>query len=102
MEAAAAFDSAYWLSHCEGFRVDAPGGSLGFVEEIVFAGPGYEPKALVVAGGLSGRQRWLVPVADVAVVQPRRELVSLASSPANVRHLAERRSEVASFLQHAL
>jgi hypothetical protein len=28
------FDREYWLAHCEGFRVDAAGGRLGFVEAI--------------------------------------------------------------------
>src|SRR5262245_40502401 len=28
VEAAPAFDSDYWLRHCEGFRVDTPRGSL--------------------------------------------------------------------------
>jgi hypothetical protein len=92
VEASLAVDSGYWLSQCEGFRVDVPGGSLGFVEEIVFAGPGSEPEALVVVGGFSGTRRWLVPVGDVAVVQPHRERVSLESSPAQVGLLTERRA----------
>lgn len=87
MEAYPAFDQGYWLRHCEGFRVDAPGGSLGFVERIVVAASGRGAEALVVLGGLSGDRRWLVPVGDVAVVQPHRERVSLDSSPAEVRLL---------------
>jgi hypothetical protein len=31
---AARFDRDYWLSHCEGYRVEASDGRLGFVEEI--------------------------------------------------------------------
>jgi hypothetical protein len=95
-------DSGSRLRHCEGFRVESPGGSLGFVEEVIFTRAGDEPQALVVVGGLSARQRWVVPVGDVTAVRPRRELVSVESSPANVRHLAERRGEVASFVQTAL
>jgi hypothetical protein len=81
VEAAPAFDSDYWLRHCEGFRVDTPRGSLGFVEEIIVTEPGIMPEALVVVGGLSGAERWVVPVCDVAVVQPNRERVSLESAP---------------------
>jgi hypothetical protein len=76
--------------------VVAPGGLLGFVEEIIFAGPRDEPEALVVVGGLSGARRWLVPVGDVAVVQPHRERVSLESLPADVSLLAERRGSSSS------
>lgn len=94
MEASLAFDSDEWLSHCEGFRVDVPGGLLGFVEEIIFAGPGHEPEALVVLGGLSGARHWLVPVGHVAVVQPHRERVSLRSSPADAHLLAEHPARV--------
>lgn len=89
------FDQAYWLRHCEGFRVDAPGGSLGFVERIIVSGPGSGAEALVVLGGLSGDRRWLVPVGDVAIVQPHRELVSLDSSPADVRLLVNEGSSSA-------
>lgn len=94
MEASRAFDSDEWLSHCEGFRVDVPDGLLGFVEEIIFAGPGHEPETLVVLGGLSGARRWLVRVGEVAVVQPRRERVSLRSSPAEAHLLPERQGRV--------
>src|SRR5205814_6091079 len=30
----AEFDRAYWLAHCEGFRVDGHAGRIGFVDEV--------------------------------------------------------------------
>jgi hypothetical protein len=102
VEASLAYDSEYWLSHCEGFRVVAPGGLLGFVEQIILAGPGGEPKTLVVVGGLSGRSRWLVPAGDVALIQPNRERVSLESSPADVSLLDDWLGRPRLFERHTL
>ena len=89
METTLPVAKGYWLRHCEGFRVDAPGGSLGFVEEVLFDESGEVPEALVVVEGASGAVRLLVPIDQVAVVQPGRERVSLESSPADIRVFAE-------------
>jgi cold shock protein len=53
MEAGAAFDSGYWLSHCEGFRVEAPGGLLGF------RGEDHRRPAWLRAGGARRSRRGL-------------------------------------------
>jgi hypothetical protein len=81
MEVGEAFSTDYWLGHCEGFRVDSPGGFVGIVEEVVFSDPLGGARALVVVGRRPGARRWLVAVGDVAVVQPVRERVSLDSTP---------------------
>lgn len=77
-----AFRTDYWLSHCEGFRVDSPRGFVGFVEEVLVDDSHGYPRALVVVSGRSAARRSVVPVGNVAVVQPTRERVSLDSVPA--------------------
>jgi hypothetical protein len=69
----------YWLGHCEGFRVDAPGGRVGLVEAVLRREAG--PDALIVRAGLLGRRRLVVPVSEVAEVAPRRCRLTLAESP---------------------
>ena len=43
--------SGYWLSTCEGFRVESNDGRVGIVEEIRFS-PNGQPEALAVRTGL--------------------------------------------------
>jgi hypothetical protein len=71
----------YWLSRCEGFRVETPEGRYGLVEAVMFKVRPDDPDALVVRTGMLGRRLVLVPVDDVAEVTPRRERVSLARVP---------------------
>ena len=70
----------YWLTHSEGFRVDAPGGRVGFVEAIVERDAG-EPSALIVRAGLFGRRLLVVPAVEVEEVIPRRKRLRLRQSP---------------------
>jgi uncharacterized protein CbrC (UPF0167 family) len=55
----------YWLSHCEGFRVDTPDGHLGFVEEVAWSDDGAKPIALRVRCGFGGRGLVTVGIDDV-------------------------------------
>jgi hypothetical protein len=72
------FDRDYWLSHCEGFRVETSGGPLGFVEELR-AGVDGHGDMLAVRAGLLGRRVVLVPVTEVDFIVPRAERIWLHS-----------------------
>ena len=61
----------YWLSHCQGFRVDSADGRVGIVEEVVFASRRACPDALAVRGGLFGTRLLLVLPSDVEAISPR-------------------------------
>lgn len=74
-------DRSYWLSRCEGFRVDAADGRIGFVEEVVFSSKLDEPDALVVRAGLFGRRTILISAHDVAEVVPREKRLRLRGRP---------------------
>lgn len=76
------FDRAYWLLHCEGFRVDTANGRLGFVEEIR-SGDGLEGAVLAVRAGHLGRRIILVPARDVEFIVPRARRLWL-HSPARI------------------
>jgi hypothetical protein len=78
----ASFDRAYWLSHCEGFRVDTVNGHLGFVEEIR-SGDNPDGAVLAVRAGLLGRRIVLVPARDVEFIVPRAQRLWL-HSPARI------------------
>jgi len=71
----------YWLSHCEGFRVQAPGGRVGIVDQVLREESEGRPRALIVHGGLLGRKVLVVPVDQVDRVAPRRETILLRPSP---------------------
>ncbi|HEU4450949.1 MAG TPA: hypothetical protein VFR63_13345 [Gaiellaceae bacterium] len=73
--------SAYWLSTCEGFRVDLHDGRVGIVEEVRLS-PASRPEALAVRTGLFRTRLLLVPVDDVDEVVPRRKRVLLRSAAA--------------------
>jgi hypothetical protein len=75
---ASGFDREYWLAHCEGFRVDAEGGRLGFVEA-VHADAWRDEPLLVVRAGRLGRRLLHVPASEVAFIVPRAERIWLAS-----------------------
>lgn len=76
------FDRAYWLLHCEGFRVDTANGRLGFVEEIR-SGDGLDGEVLAVRAGHLGRRIILVPARDVEFIVPRARRLWLPS-PARI------------------
>jgi hypothetical protein len=67
------------LRHCHGFRVETPRGRLGVVEDVLY-GDGERPAALAVRGGLFGQRVELVPVENVASVEPRRKRLLLAAA----------------------
>lgn len=69
------FDRAYWLAHCEGYRVDTADGRLGFVEELR---SGRAPMLVIRAGRL-GRRLLLVPAAEVDFIVPRAQRIWLKS-----------------------
>jgi hypothetical protein len=71
--------SAYWLSTCEGFRVDSENGRVGIVEEVRLS-PGKNPQALAVRTGLFLTRVEIVPVSDVERVIPRKKRVLLRAA----------------------
>lgn len=73
--------SAYWLRHCQGFRVDSPDGRIGTVDDVRFETPPEEPQALAVRVGLFGKRLLIVPVSEVKAILPRQERVVLPASP---------------------
>ncbi|MGZ4408768.1 MAG: hypothetical protein ACXVY6_08265 [Gaiellaceae bacterium] len=73
---AAEFDRAYWLAHCEGFRVDAAEGRIGFVESIRDGG---SAPILSIRAGRLGRHVLSVSAANVAFIVPRAERIWLTS-----------------------
>jgi hypothetical protein len=77
-----AFDRNYWLAHCEGFRVEAIEGTIGFVES-VSPGPEGEPM-LAVRAGLLGRRVLIIPASSAAFIVPRAQKIWLRS-PVDVR-----------------
>jgi hypothetical protein len=70
---------AYWLAHCEGFRVRA-GRRRGVVEDVA-CGPAGHASHLVVRFGL-GRRSVVVPVTEVRAVIPDVEEVVLSQPEA--------------------
>ena len=71
------FDRDYWLSHCDGFRVDGSEGQLGVVEDVRPAGDG--EVTLAVRAGMLGRRLLLVPAGEVASIVPRDRHIWLRS-----------------------
>ncbi|HSK15887.1 MAG TPA: hypothetical protein VK915_06925 [Gaiellaceae bacterium] len=70
----------YWLRHCHGFRVDSPRGRVGIVEDVLYGADRDRPAALAVRGGVLGRRLALVPLEDVAAVEPRRKRISIGTT----------------------
>lgn len=71
------FDRNYWLSHCDGFRVEAEGGRLGFVDHVESRWDG--ALVLAVRAGLLGRRLLLVAADDVDFIVPRAKRLWLHS-----------------------
>jgi hypothetical protein len=78
----APFDRDYWLEHCEGYRVDAEDGRLGFVEAVRADGSS-DGHLLCVRAGRLGRRLLFIPVSQVALIVPRLERIWL-SAPVRV------------------
>jgi hypothetical protein len=77
-----ATENAYWIRHCEGYRVDGAGGRLGFVDHVRGAGDDCSA-VLAVRAGLLGRRLLLVSEADIAQIVPRAERIWLRT-PATI------------------
>jgi hypothetical protein len=74
---------AEWLYRCEGFEVVSPDGRIGAVEEVRY-GPSRRwdsPSELAVHAGRGGHRLLIVPVEDVAEVDPDRRVVTLHTPP---------------------
>jgi hypothetical protein len=65
------WSKGHWLEHCTGFRVDGPGGHLGYVDEVLLDPDGHAPQALVVRGA----RTTVVPVGEVVRLLPAQERV---------------------------
>ena len=68
--------AAYWLSTCEGFRVDSKDGRVGIVEEVRFSSND-QPEALAVRTGLFRLRLAIVPVDEVERVSPQAKRILL-------------------------
>jgi hypothetical protein len=71
-------DGDYWIAHCEGYRVDAAGGRIGFVEAVLGSSG---QLVLAVRAGLLGRRVVLVSAAEVAYLVPRVQRIWLRAAP---------------------
>jgi hypothetical protein len=82
--------SRHQLTGCEGYCVDYPGGHLGFVEVVLHDEDG-EPKAIAALGGLFGTRIAIVPVDEIAEIDPDRRRITLFDKPetAEPQHFAE-------------
>jgi hypothetical protein len=71
------------LARCEGFQVDSPQGTVGFVEGLRFGSRIDRPDLLEVRGGRFGRQLLLIPIeaVDEISVPEERVLVRITAEP---------------------
>jgi hypothetical protein len=65
------------LERCEGYRVEGPDGSIGYVDKVVRFTEDDGPRYLSVRAGRDGTLLLLVALGDVAGVFPPKELVVL-------------------------
>jgi hypothetical protein len=77
--AASNFD--HWLRRCEGFRVDAPHGRVGVVEEVRYASRFDRPDVIAVRAGLLGRLLLIIPIGEIAEILPKEERIVVRRSP---------------------
>jgi hypothetical protein len=71
------FDRDYWLTHCEGYRVETGEGRLGFVETVLRDENPPHDIHLAIRAGRLGRRIVLVPLSSVAFIVPRAERIWL-------------------------
>ena len=64
-----------WLSSCHGYGVEAGGGRVGVVEDVLYGAEQGVAAALVVRGGLFGTRVTIVAVESVVSVSPRSKRV---------------------------
>jgi hypothetical protein len=74
-------DKDYWLGHCEGFRVDGPGGRLGVVEHVVYESRVDRPDMLAVSSGMWRLHTDEVSVQDVVEVYPGEQRLTVRPGP---------------------
>jgi hypothetical protein len=67
----------YWARNCHGFHVETSSGRLGIVENVLYGADPDRPAALAVRGGLFGTRVELVPIEQVADLEPRQKRVTL-------------------------
>ncbi|SRR5712691_7896711 len=83
------FDRAYWLSRCEGFRVEtADGSAVGTVVELHYRSDVERPDTLVVRGGWFAKRVSIVPVVGVAAILPGEQRIVLRPETAEQPVLA--------------
>ncbi|HXV56682.1 MAG TPA: hypothetical protein VD704_02345 [Gaiellaceae bacterium] len=70
---------AYWLSVCEGFRVDSKDGRVGIVEEVRLSSD-KQPEALAVRTGLFRTRLLIVAAREVERVVPQSKQIFLSST----------------------
>jgi hypothetical protein len=69
-------DREYWLAHCEGYRVESPGGRVGLVEE-VRGGEQGGTRSLAVLAGMRGLRRLIIPISEVDDIVPHAQRIVL-------------------------
>ena len=73
------FGREYWLSRCDGYRVESPSGQrVGVVEGTRFHTRYDCPDFLVVRIGHFRAQHETVPIADVAEIEPNKQLIRVS------------------------
>ena len=77
-------DHDYWLTRCEGYRVDGSEGRIGFVEEVRVGAEHPRETILVVRAGRLGRRRLLVSATGAAFLVPREQRIWLRTPTAIV------------------
>jgi hypothetical protein len=69
-------DREYWLAHCEGYRLESPGGRVGLVEE-VRGGEQGGTRSLAVLAGMRGQRRLVIPISEVDDIVPHARRIVL-------------------------
>jgi hypothetical protein len=69
-----------WLSGCEGYRVDAPGGRIGVIEAIRRDPDGGGPRAIVVRAGRLRNRRLVIPASEIEALLVSGQTVVLAQT----------------------
>jgi hypothetical protein len=70
----------YWLAHCEGYRVDSPGGRVGIVEDVHRAEGVERAESLAVLAGMFGRRRLIIEADQVNAIVPHEQCVLLKAN----------------------
>lgn len=66
----------------DGYRVDSPGGRIGFVEALVPGATNEAHSLLLVRAGRSGRMRFLISTEEIELVEQRTRRIVLRRLPA--------------------